>query len=69
MHPEKGEIMSFKGDNINGYDVNERKWDSARLLEGYYHSSATLNYLCAARAPTLTSPHLTLTLTPPQSKP
>ena len=45
VHPEKGEIMSFKGDNINGYDVSERKWDCKRLLEGYYHSSATLNYL------------------------
>ena len=40
-----GEIMSFKGDNINGYDPKQRKWDSARLLEGYFHSSATLNYL------------------------
>lgn len=40
-----GEIMSFKGDNINGYDPTERKWDPQRLLEGYYHSSATLNYL------------------------
>ena len=45
MHPEMGEIMSFKGDNINGYDPKQRKWDSARLLEGYFHSSATLNYL------------------------
>jgi len=45
MHPEMGEIMSFKGDNINGYEAKERKWDCQRLLEGYYHSSATLNYL------------------------
>ena len=45
MHPEMGEIMSFKGDNINGYDPKQRKWDSARLLEGYFHSSATLNHL------------------------
>merc|ERR1719491_2649572 len=37
--------MSFKGDNINGYEAKERKWDCQRLLEGYYHSSATLNYL------------------------
>ena len=40
-----GEIMSFKGDNINGYPVEERKWDPKRLLEGYFHSAATLNYL------------------------
>ena len=38
MHATEGEIMSFKGDNINGYEVKDRKWDSARLLEGYYHS-------------------------------
>ena len=37
--------MSFKGDNINGYDPLERKWDPNRLLEGYFHSAATLNYL------------------------
>ena len=74
MHATEGEIMSFKGDNINGYAVKDRKWDSARLLEGYYHSSATLNYLCAALAAlALTSPHLTLTLTltptPPRPSP
>jgi len=40
-----GEIMSFKGDNINGYAPEDRKWDPKRLLEGYFHSSATLNYL------------------------
>ena len=45
MHPELGEIMSFKGDNINGYEPTERKWDPQRLLTGYWHSSATLNYL------------------------
>jgi 3-deoxy-7-phosphoheptulonate synthase len=44
-HPELGEIYSFKGDNINGYDARERAWDPARLLEGYWHSTATLNYL------------------------
>jgi 3-deoxy-7-phosphoheptulonate synthase len=40
-----GEIMSFKGDNINGFDPTERKWDPERLLQGYFHSSATLNFL------------------------
>jgi len=44
-HATLGEIMSFKGDNINGYDPLERKWDPNRLLEGYFHSAATLNYL------------------------
>jgi len=40
-----GEIMSYKGDNINGFDPTERKWDPERLLTGYWHSAATLNYL------------------------
>eukprot|EP00448_Togula_jolla_P036074 CAMPEP_0170638208 /NCGR_PEP_ID=MMETSP0224-20130122/38886_1 /TAXON_ID=285029 /ORGANISM="Togula jolla, Strain CCCM 725" /LENGTH=436 /DNA_ID=CAMNT_0010968267 /DNA_START=72 /DNA_END=1382 /DNA_ORIENTATION=+ len=40
-----GEIMSFKGDNINGYLPEERKWDPERLLQGYFHSAATLNFL------------------------
>jgi len=39
------EVMSFKGDNINGFEVKDRKWDPERLLLGYWHSSATLNYL------------------------
>mmetsp|Transcript_9664 Transcript_9664/g.21666 ORF Transcript_9664/g.21666 Transcript_9664/m.21666 type:complete len:445 (-) Transcript_9664:189-1523(-) len=40
-----GEIMSFKGDNINGFDPKDRKWDPERLLQGYWHSAATLNFL------------------------
>jgi hypothetical protein len=44
-----GEIMSFKGDNINGYEPAERKWDPQRLLDGYFHSTATLNFLRSMR--------------------
>ena len=40
-----GEIMSFKGENINGIDAKDRKWDPERLLQGYWHSAATLNFL------------------------
>lgn len=29
-----GEIMSFKGENINGYEPEDRKWDPERLLQG-----------------------------------
>uniref|UniRef100_A0A7S2NEL1 Phospho-2-dehydro-3-deoxyheptonate aldolase n=1 Tax=Haptolina brevifila TaxID=156173 RepID=A0A7S2NEL1_9EUKA len=43
--PEYGEIYSFKGDNINGYFPADRKWDPQRLLDGYFHSAATLNFL------------------------
>jgi 3-deoxy-7-phosphoheptulonate synthase len=40
-----GEIMSFKGDNINGFEPENRKWDPDRLLQGYFHSASTMNYL------------------------
>lgn len=40
-----GEVMSFKGDNINGLDLADRKWDPNRLVQGYFHSAATLNFL------------------------
>mmetsp|Transcript_69736 Transcript_69736/g.181455 ORF Transcript_69736/g.181455 Transcript_69736/m.181455 type:complete len:439 (+) Transcript_69736:82-1398(+) len=39
------EVMSFKGDNINGFEIKDRKWDPERLLQGYFHSTATLNFL------------------------
>jgi len=44
------EVMSFKGDNINGFEVKDRKWDPERLLLGYWHSAATLNHLRAYTA-------------------
>lgn len=55
-----GEIMSFKGDNINGYEPENRKWDPERLLQGYFHSSATLNYLrsITGSAEALSASHL-----------
>merc|ERR1712151_443485 len=42
-----GEVMSFKGDNINGFDLKDRKWNPERLLQGYFHSAATLTFLRA----------------------
>merc|ERR1711933_65126 len=42
-----GEVMSFKGDNINGFDLKDRNWNPERLLQGYLHSAATLNFLRA----------------------
>lgn len=37
-------VPSFRGENINGYEKENRVPDPARLLEGYFHSAATLNY-------------------------
>merc|ERR1711972_453184 len=44
------EVMSFKGENINGFDLKDRKWNPERLLQGYFHSAATLNFLRAYTA-------------------
>lgn len=40
-----GEVLCYKGDAINGYEVADREHDPKRLIEGYFHSSATLNYI------------------------
>ncbi|KAL7420880.1 hypothetical protein Q5752_004834 [Cryptotrichosporon argae] len=42
---EKKEVLSFRGDNVNGYEVDDRKPDPGRLLQAYFHSTATLNYI------------------------
>lgn len=42
------EIPSFRGDNINGYDVRDRVPNPDRLVEAYFHSAATLNYVRAS---------------------
>ena len=39
------EVLSFRGDNVNGYSVEERQPDPQRLLGAYFHSTATLNYI------------------------
>jgi 3-deoxy-7-phosphoheptulonate synthase len=38
---------SFRGDNVNGMDLNDRSPDPKRLLDAYFHSAATLNYVRA----------------------
>ncbi|KAJ7586359.1 DAHP synthetase [Mycena floridula] len=44
MEIEK-EVPSFRGDNVNGLDPNDRKPDPQRLINAYFHSTATLNYV------------------------
>ncbi|RXK41939.1 3-deoxy-7-phosphoheptulonate synthase [Tremella mesenterica] len=43
----KKEVLSFRGDNVNGYDPSDRNPDPERLLGAYFHSTATLNYIRA----------------------
>jgi 3-deoxy-7-phosphoheptulonate synthase len=40
-------VTSFKGDNINSFDTSSRDPDPDRLVQAYFHSAATLNYLRA----------------------
>lgn len=39
-----------RGDNINGFDPADRQPDPDRLLQAYFHSSTTLNYIRALLA-------------------
>ncbi len=40
-----GLVPSFRGENVNGFDATDRAPDPQRLLAGYFHSAATLNYV------------------------
>ncbi|TPX67523.1 3-deoxy-7-phosphoheptulonate synthase [Spizellomyces sp. 'palustris'] len=44
------EYNAFRGDNVNGIDLAERKPDPQRLLGAYFHSAATINYVRALLA-------------------
>ncbi|KAI8982777.1 DAHP synthetase [Trametes punicea] len=39
------EVLSFRGDNVNGLDPNERTPDPDRMLSAYFHSTTTLNHV------------------------
>ncbi|KAF9456889.1 DAHP synthetase [Collybia nuda] len=39
------EVLSFRGDNVNGLDHNDRTPDPERLLSAYFHSTTTLNHV------------------------
>ncbi|KAK9762488.1 hypothetical protein K7432_011720 [Basidiobolus ranarum] len=39
------EVLSFRGDNVNGFDPSDRKPDPQRLLGAYFHSAASMNYV------------------------
>ena len=52
-------MPSFRGDILNSYepDMESRKPDPNRLVDAYFHSAATLNYLRAAIASGLADMH------------
>ena len=49
MH-EGVEIPSFRGDILNGYAIADRTPDPKRLVDAYFHSATTLNYIRGALA-------------------
>src|SRR4051794_38127228 len=55
-------MPSFRGDILNSYepDPEARNPDPARLLDAYYHSASTLNYLRAAISSGLADLHAPL---------
>jgi len=44
------EFPSYRGDNVNGFALEDREPDPKRLVEGYFHSAATMNYARVAIA-------------------
>ena len=38
------EYSAFRGDNVNSFDTSSRSADPDRMIAGYFHSAATLNY-------------------------
>jgi len=44
------EFPSFRGDILNGFELNARTPDPERLVQAYFHSAATLNYVRAQLA-------------------
>ena len=48
--PDGSSIPSFRGDILNGFPSDERNIDPERLVQAYFHSAATLNYVRAQLA-------------------
>ncbi|OLY83701.1 Phospho-2-dehydro-3-deoxyheptonate aldolase [Smittium mucronatum] len=38
-------VLTFRGEILNGMDINERNPDPKRLVEAYFHSAATMNFI------------------------
>ncbi|KAI0758164.1 DAHP synthetase [Fomes fomentarius] len=38
-------VLSFRGDNVNGLDPDDRTPDPKRMLSAYFHSTTTLNHV------------------------
>lgn len=45
LRPDGSKVYSFRGENINGSHPDDRHPDPNRLLQGYFHSRATLDLM------------------------
>jgi 3-deoxy-7-phosphoheptulonate synthase len=57
------EVMTFRGDNVNGFSEVDRTPDPNRLLSAYFYSCATLNHIRASLASGLADLHAPLSWT------
>jgi 3-deoxy-7-phosphoheptulonate synthase len=59
----KKEVLTFRGDNINGFSANDRTPDPQRLLSAYFYSCTTLNHIRASLGSGLADLHAPLSWT------
>lgn len=45
--PDGREVLSFRGDNVNGFDIDDRVPNPERMLSAYFYSATTLNHIRA----------------------
>ena len=57
------EVLTFRGDNVNGFSEADRTPDPNRLLSAYFYSCATLNHIRASLASGLADLHAPLSWT------
>ncbi|UZJ55227.1 hypothetical protein CBS101457_004547 [Exobasidium rhododendri] len=57
------EVLTFRGDNVNGFSETNREADPNRLLQAYFHSCATLNHIRASLSSGLADLHAPLSWT------
>jgi len=38
-------VLTYRGDTVNGFAPEQREPDPGRLVDGYFHATATLNYI------------------------
>lgn len=63
VHGKSQQVMTFRGDIVNGFSESDRTPDPNRLLSAYFYSCATLNHIRASLASGLADLHAPLSWT------